>query len=99
MGESEEKLRKHENRRILSSNQLFLGIMKSPRPDHLITALTKMGELLATSSEDSAYPHFERALDSLFCRRLSVPELGGAFALLLVGFNCLYLPDENGQII
>jgi hypothetical protein len=69
------KLREHENWKILSPDQLFLGIMKSPRPAHLITALTKMGDLLAASSVDSAYPRIERVLDSLFRRRLSVPEL------------------------
>jgi hypothetical protein len=77
MGKSEDQLREHENRRILSSDQLFLGIMKSLHPGHLITALTKTGDLLAASSEDSAYPPLERGLNSLFHRRLSVPELAG----------------------
>jgi hypothetical protein len=96
MGESEEKLREHENRRILSSDQLFLGIMKSPRPDHLITALTKMGDLIAASSEDSAYPHIEMALDSLFHRRLRVPELAGRVRVL-VGRLQLPLPTGRKQ--
>jgi hypothetical protein len=94
MGESEEKLREHENRRILSSDQLFLGIMKSPHPDHLITALTKMDDLLAASSEDSAYPHIEGALNSLFCQRLSVPELAGSVRVLP---GRLQLPLPTGR--
>jgi hypothetical protein len=94
MGESEEKLREQENRRILSSDQLFLGIMKSPRPGHLITALTKMGDLLVASSEDSAYRHIERALDSLFRRRLSVPELAGRVRVLA---GKLQLPLPTGR--
>jgi hypothetical protein len=76
--------------------------MKSLRPDHLITALIKMGGILVASSEDSVYPHIEMALDSLFRRRLSVSASQNsqvAFAFLLVGINCLYLPEENIQII
>jgi hypothetical protein len=94
MGESEEKLPEHKNRRILSSDQLFLGIMKSPRPDHLITALTKIGDVIAASSEDLVYPHIERALDSLFHRRLSVPELAGRVRALA---GRLQLPLPTGR--
>jgi hypothetical protein len=68
--------------------------MKSPRPDHLITALTKMGDLLAVSSEDCAYPHIERALDSLFRRRLSVPEFAGRVRALA---GRLQLPLPTGR--
>jgi hypothetical protein len=94
MGKSEEKLGEHENRRILSSHQLFLGIMKSSGPDHLITALTKMGNLLAASSEDSACPHIERALDSLFRRCLSVPEPAGRVRVVA---GRLQLPLPTGR--
>jgi hypothetical protein len=68
--------------------------MKSTRPDHLITSLTKMGDLLAASSEDPAYPHLERALDSLFRRCLSVPELAGRVRLLA---DRLQLPLPTGR--
>jgi hypothetical protein len=94
MEESEEKLREHENRRTLTSDQHFLGIMKSPHSDHLITVLTKMSDLLAASSEDSAYPHIERVLDSLFCRGLSVPWLASR-ARVFVGR--LQMPPLTGK--
>jgi hypothetical protein len=68
--------------------------MKSPRPDHLITPLTKMGDLLKASSEDSAYPHIERALDSLFRRRLSVLGLAGRVRILA---GRLQLPLPTGR--
>jgi hypothetical protein len=99
MGESEKKLREHENRRILSSDQLFLGILKSRRPDNLITTLTEMGDLLAASSEDSAYPILKGHWIHCFADVSASQSSQVAFPFLLVRFNGLYLPEENEQII
>jgi hypothetical protein len=55
-----------------------------------------MGDLLAESSDDSAYPHIERVLDSLFRRRLSVPELTGRVRVL-AGRLQLPPPTERKQ--
>jgi hypothetical protein len=53
-----------------------------------------MGDLLAASTDDSADSRIEMALDSLFRRRLSVPELAGRVRVL-AGMLQLPLPTER----
>jgi hypothetical protein len=69
--ESEEKWRETANRRVLSSDQPFLGFIKSPRPGHLIRAPGRMGELL----EGTSYREIEMRLHSMYQQRLRAGEL------------------------
>jgi hypothetical protein len=70
-GESEEKCRETANRRVLSSDQLFPGIIKSPPPEHLIRAPGRIGEPL----EGTPYREIEMSLDSMYQQRLRAEEL------------------------
>jgi hypothetical protein len=54
----------------LCSDQLFLGIVKSPRPDLLNTAPSKMAKVLGT-----AYPDIEMAINTLYENGLTVRQL------------------------
>jgi hypothetical protein len=58
------------HRKSLSSNTVFMGIIASPRAEHLLTVRGSMGETLETELQQ-----IECALSSMFHRRLSAREL------------------------
>jgi hypothetical protein len=69
-GHSHGQAREKESLGHLSSDQPFLGIIKSPRPDHLNAAPSKMHRVLG-----SAFPRTDQAFDSVFTRFVGVREL------------------------
>jgi hypothetical protein len=72
--------RQSERWKVLSSDQLFLGIIRSPRPGLLNIAPGKMGEALGTE-----YPRF--ALESLYGRQLRLKELERRAHVIVIQMN------------
>jgi hypothetical protein len=62
----------HERLRVLSSDQLFLGIIKSPRTDHLQASSSKMGKMLGTKYADT-----EKELERMYGHYVTAHEIGG----------------------
>jgi hypothetical protein len=61
-----------ERRRVLSSDQLFLGIIKSPRTDHLQASPSKMGKILGTKHAD-----IQQELEVMYGHYVTSHEMGG----------------------
>jgi hypothetical protein len=88
-GHRHEQGEEHERLRVLSSDQLFLGIIKSPRPEHLQTSPNKMGKVLGT-----AYPQIESALAAIHGRRLNLRELESRIHIIA---HQLDMPGPRGR--
>jgi hypothetical protein len=76
-------------RRTLCSDQLFLGIMNSPRSDRMNTAASKMRSTLGTD-----FPEIADALDSMYGRRLNVRDLEHRVHVVAVQ---LEVPPPSGR--
>jgi hypothetical protein len=72
--------RQSERRKVLFSDQLFLGIRRYPRPNLLNIAPGNMGQALGTG-----YPRI--ALESLYGRRLRLKELEHRVHVIAIQMN------------